>query len=92
MWAGATPEPWLRGVPDPYDNAGQDPYHSWGSQMSVAAAAHKLGRLVRGSLVGIAVTRHGVSPRIVQAQVVGTGGPTTVTGTQLQGIFGLDDT
>jgi stage II sporulation protein D len=92
VWAGATPEPWLRGVPDPYDNAGQDPYHSWGSQMSLAAAARKLGRLVKGSLVGIAVTRHGVSPRIVQAQVVGTRGRSTVTGAQLQSIFGLDDT
>jgi stage II sporulation protein D len=38
------------------------------------------------------VTRHGVSPRIVQAQVVGTRGTSTVTGAQLQGIFGLDDT
>ena len=84
VWAGATPEPWLRGVPDPYDNAGQDPYHSWGSQMSLAAAARKLGRLVKGSLIGIAVTRHGVSPRIVQAQVVGTRGTTTVSGAQLQ--------
>ncbi len=92
VWAGATPEPWLRGVPDPYDNAGQDPYHSWGSQMSLAAAARKLGRLVKGSLVGIAVTRHGVSPRIVQAQVVGTRGTSTVSGAQLQEIFGLDDT
>jgi stage II sporulation protein D len=92
VWAGATPEPWLRGVPDPYDNAGQDPYHSWGSQMSLAAAARRLGRLVKGSLVGIAVTRHGVSPRILQAQVVGTRGTSTVTGTQLQAIFGLDDT
>jgi stage II sporulation protein D len=92
VWAGASPEPWLRGVPDPYDNAGQDPYHSWSSQMSLAAAARKLGGLVRGSLIGIAVTRHGVSPRIVQAQVVGTRGSTTVTGTQLQGIFGLSDT
>jgi stage II sporulation protein D len=92
VWAGATPEPWLRGVPDPYDNAGQDPYHSWGSQMSLAAAARKLGRLVKGSLVGIAVTRHGVSPRILQAQVVGTGGTTTVSGEQLQSLFGLDDT
>ncbi len=92
VWAGATPEPWLRGVPDPYDNAGQNPYHSWGSQMSLAAAARKLGHLVRGSLIGISVTRHGVSPRIVQAQVVGTRGSTTVTGTQLQEIFGLDDT
>jgi stage II sporulation protein D len=92
VWAGATPEPWLRAVSDPYDNAGQDPYHSWGSQMSLSAAARRLGRLVRGSLVGIAVTRHGVSPRILQAQVVGTGGTTNVTGTQLQAIFGLDDT
>jgi stage II sporulation protein D len=92
VWTGATPEPWLRGVPDPYDNAGHNPYHSWGSQMSLAAAARKLGRLVKGSLVGIAVTRHGVSPRIVQAQVVGTRGTTTVSGTQVQAVFGLDDT
>ncbi|MFZ1995312.1 MAG: SpoIID/LytB domain-containing protein, partial [Solirubrobacteraceae bacterium] len=92
VWAGATPEPWLRGVPDPYDNAGQNPYHSWGAQMSLASAARKLGRLVKGSLVGIAVTRRGVSPRIVQAQVLGTGGITTVSGTQLQSLFGLDDT
>ena len=92
VWAGATPEPWLRGVPDPYDNVSGNPYHSWGAQMSLAAAARKLGRLVKGSLVGIAVSRHGLSPRIVQAQVVGTRGTSTVTGTQLQGIFGLDDT
>ena len=92
VWTGATPEPWLRGVPDPYDNAGQDPYHSWGSQMSLAAAARKLGRLVKGSLIGIAVTRRGVSPRIVQAQVVGTRGATTVSGAQLQASFGLDNT
>jgi stage II sporulation protein D len=38
------------------------------------------------------VTRHGLSPRIVQAQVVGTRGTTTVTGGQLQDSFGLDDT
>ena len=92
VWSGATPEPWLRGVPDPYDNAGSDPYHSWGSQMSLAAASRRLGRLVKGSLVGIAVTRHGVSPRIMQAQVVGTRGTSTVTGSQLQSIFGLADT
>src|SRR6185437_2187913 len=92
VWAGATPEPWLRGVPDPYDNVGGNPYHSWGTQMSLSAAARKLGRLVKGSLVGVAVTRHGVSPRIVQAQVVGTRGTSTVTGAQLQDIFGLDDT
>jgi stage II sporulation protein D len=92
VWAGSTPEPWLRGVPDPYDGAGQNPYHSWGSQMSVSAATAKLGGLVKGSLVGIQVTRHGVSPRIMQAMVVGTRGTTSVTGTQLQAIFALAST
>jgi SpoIID/LytB domain protein len=91
-WPGAAPEPWLRGVPDPYDAAGQNPYHSWAAQMSLAAAAAKLGGLVRGRLIGIAVTRRGVSPRIVSANVVGTGGTTSVSGAQLQGIFGLAST
>jgi stage II sporulation protein D len=89
VWPGATPEPWLRGVPDPYDNAGGDPYHQWGSQMSVAAAAAKLATWVKGSLVGIRVTKSGASPRILTAQVVGTRGSVNVTGLQLQHAFGL---
>ncbi len=63
VWAGSTPEPWLRGVPDPYDGAGGDPYHRWLIGLSPAGAKAKLGALVRGALVGIRVTRHGVSPR-----------------------------
>jgi stage II sporulation protein D len=89
VWAGATPEPWLVGVPDPYDNAGGDPYHRWGSQMTTAAAQAKLGTLLKGSLVGIQVTKTGTSPRILSANVVGTRGSTSVTGSQLQQIFGL---
>jgi hypothetical protein len=57
--------------------------------MSAASAAKKLGRLVKGRLTGVQVVKHGVSPRIVQARVVGTGGSTTVTGGQLQSAFGL---
>ena len=38
------------------------------------------------------MTRHGVSPRIIQAQVVGTRGTTAVSGPQLQSLFGLDAT
>ena len=56
-WPGATPDPWLRGVPDPYDGAGGDPYHHWTRQMSLAAAAKDLGKLVKGELVGIKVTK-----------------------------------
>jgi stage II sporulation protein D len=89
VWPGATPEPWLRGVPDPYDKSSGDPYFSWGSQMTLAAAQAKLGGHVSGSLIGVRVTTHGVSPRILTAEVVGTRGTTTVTGSQLQQTFGL---
>ncbi|HEX8976593.1 MAG TPA: SpoIID/LytB domain-containing protein [Solirubrobacteraceae bacterium] len=88
-WPGSSPEPWLRGVADPYDAAGGDPYHRWSMQLSLRAAAAKLGGLLRGGLIGITVTRHGVSPRILQASVTGTQGTTTVTGGQLQQAFGL---
>jgi stage II sporulation protein D len=89
---GGAAQPWLRGVPDPYDGAGKDPYHHWGYRMSVAAAAGKLSGLVKGSLVGIKVLRHGASPRIITASVVGTKGRTTVTGGGLQQRFGLKST
>lgn len=89
VWPGSAPEPWLRGVPDPYDGAGGDPYHRWGYSLSLPAAAADLGGLVKGNLIGIQVTKHGTSPRILLASVVGTGGRSTVTGTDLQHIFGL---
>ena len=88
-WPGATPDPWLRGVPDPYDGAGGDPYHHWTRQMSLANATKDLGKLVKGQLVGIKVTETGASPRIMTANVVGTRGTTAVTGSQLEGAFGL---
>ena len=88
-WPGATADPWLRGVPDPYDNAGGDPYHHWTRQLSLAAAAKDLGKLVKGGLVGIKVTKTGASPRIMTANVIGTRGTTSVTGGQLEGAFGL---
>jgi stage II sporulation protein D len=89
VWPGSKAEPWLLGVPDPYDGAGGDPYHRWGRDMTTAAAAARLGAMVRGSLVGIRVTRRGASPRIVSAQVIGTKGRTTTTGVELQRAFGL---
>jgi len=88
-WPGATPDPWLRGVPDPYDGAGGDPYHHWTRKLSLATATKALGKLVKGNLVGIRVTQHGASPRIMTASVVGTHGTVSVTGSQLEGAFGL---
>jgi SpoIID/LytB domain protein len=89
VWLGATPEPWLKGVRDPYDAAGGDPYHRWTVRMTIAQAKSTLGSLVKGTLRGIRVTKRGVSPRVVTAQVVGTRGQTSVTGPQLQSAFGL---
>jgi stage II sporulation protein D len=91
-WPGATPEPWLRGVPDPYDGAAGDPYHNWGAQMSLAAASAKLHGLFKGALIGIKIVHRGVSARIISATVVGTRGRAGVSGSQLQGRFGLDST
>ncbi|MGH2885506.1 MAG: hypothetical protein ACRDPA_22855, partial [Solirubrobacteraceae bacterium] len=74
---------------DPYDGAGGDPYHHWTRKMSLAAATKDLGKLVKGSLVGIKVTKTGASPRIMSANVIGTRGTVSVTGSQLEGAFGL---
>jgi hypothetical protein len=60
--------------------------------LGVAAAAGKLGSLVKGKLLGIEITRHGLSPRILDAVVVGTRGRTRVTGARLRQIFGLRTT
>ena len=92
VFPGTAAEPWLRGVPDPYDGAGHNPYHRWGSQMTLHAAASALGSLVKGKLIGIRVTEHGASPRILEAAVVGTRGTSTVSGETLERIFGLRTT
>lgn len=92
VWLGATPEPWLHGVPDPYDNVASNPYYRWSYRMTLKAAARRLGSLVRGQFRGIRVTKRGVSPRVVDAEVVGSRGVTSVTGPQLEGVFGLPST
>ena len=73
----------------PFDGADGDPYHRWGADYTLAAAAAKLRGLVKGGLVGIEVLRHGASPRILLADVVGSRGDTQVTGEELQQRFGL---
>ena len=88
---GNTPQPWLKSVDDPYDDA--SPRHRWGPiRMSMKRADAKLGSLVKGKFRGIEVVRRGRSPRIVEAEVVGSRGRTLVTGGQLRARFGLFDT
>ncbi len=86
---GGEPKPWLKSVDDPYDDV--SPKHRWQKRMTLGQAQAKLGGLVKGTLREIRVTKRGVSPRIVSAEVVGSGGRTTVDGPTLRARFGLDD-
>ncbi len=92
VWAGVTPEAWLVSQPDPYDDVENNPYHRWNMSLKLSAADSKLGKLVDGSLEGINILQRGISPRVVEAQVVGTGGSTTVTGATLQSDLGTPST
>jgi SpoIID/LytB domain protein len=83
---GATPQPWLVGVEDPYDEGA---LHRWTITMSFASAASRLRGLVDGKLEGIEVLRRGSSPRIVQAEVLGSKGHTLVDGPELEARLGL---
>ena len=90
VFIGAAPAPYLTSVEDPYDDA--SPRHKWVRRMSLRSAQRRLGSLVKGSLTRIRVLRRGRSPRVVAAQVVGTGGRTSVSGPTLRSKLGLYDT
>ncbi len=85
---GAQPQPWLRGVADAYETARSN----WKLSISFATAAARLKGLVKGSFRGIEVLSRGVSPRILSAVVVGSGGDTQVSGPELEAKLGLDST
>jgi stage II sporulation protein D len=88
---GGSPEPWLVSVDDPYDNV--SPRHRWQPDtLSLASAGRRLRGLYTGSFRGIRVTKRGVSPRIMTAQVVGSRGSSSVTGSELRARLGLFDT
>jgi stage II sporulation protein D len=90
---GGEGEPWLKSVKDPYDD--ESPKHRWGPyRWSFDKAAGKLssyGVNVKGSFKGIDVIKRGVSPRIVSADIVGSGGRTRVSGATIRGALGLYD-
>jgi stage II sporulation protein D len=92
VWGSLTPEAWLVSEPDPYDTAENNPYHHWNMDLKLNTADSKLGKLVDGSLEGINVVKRGVSPRVIQAQVVGSEGSTTVSGATLQSDLGTPST
>jgi stage II sporulation protein D len=82
--------PYLQGVPDPYD--GECPLHTWTLKFSGPEISEKLGAYLDGRLKQVVVVKRGVSPRIVEAKLIGTGGVTTVSGEQLEVALGGYDT
>jgi stage II sporulation protein D len=78
--------PYLQGVPDPYD--GECPLHEWTLRFSGPEISDKLGAYLDGRLKQVVITKTGVTPRIISAKLIGTGGITTVTGEQLEVALG----
>jgi SpoIID/LytB domain protein len=83
------PIPYLVGVPDPYDGA--CPLHSWKLEFSGPEISAKLGSYLDGGLKRVVVTQRGASPRIVWANLYGTGGVTKIRGDQLASALGAYD-
>lgn len=83
-----SPVPYLVGVADPYDY--YCPLHKWTLDFSGPEISSKLD--VKGRLKQVVVTKTGVTPRIITAKLVGTGGVTTVTGTDIEAALGGYDT
>ena len=72
---------------DPYDANRFGPI-----TMTLTQADRRLRGLLRGVLRSIVVTRRGVSPRVVSAELVGSAGTTTVNGVELAAALGLQST
>jgi stage II sporulation protein D len=82
--------PYLQGVPDPYD--GECPLHTWTLKFSGPEISSKLGSYLKGKLKQVVIVKTGVSPRIIEAKLIGTGGVTAVSGEQLEVALGGYDT
>ena len=81
--------PYLQSVDDPYDY--YSPQHRWTVRFSQAEMNSRLGPYLQGGLRGIRVTKRGDSPRIDYAQLIGSGGTTTIRGDTLAAALGLYD-
>jgi stage II sporulation protein D len=87
---GAAPVSYLKSVRDPYDGA--SPYHTWTVRYSQDEIESRLSGLFSGRLRKIRVLKHGDSPRIVRARVVGSKGSSNASGPALQSLLALKST
>ncbi len=82
--------PYLVGVPDPFDY--HCPLHKWTLRFTGPEISSRLSGHLQGKLKRVVVTKRGVSPRIIEAKLIGTRGTTTVSGSELSVALGGHDT
>jgi stage II sporulation protein D len=82
--------PYLRSVADPHDRISPH-HHRWALSLSREQIERRLGSLVDGRYQEIRVLERGDSPRILRAEVVGTRGRRSTTGSELRARLGLRD-
>lgn len=85
VWGGS--HPYLKGVKDPYDYYGT--LHDWGPlRRTPSQIGGPLG--AAGTVRAVYTVERGVSPRIVKAAVIGSGGTRYVDGSSLRTKLGLN--
>jgi stage II sporulation protein D len=89
VFKASSPRAYLRGVPDPFDRI--SPRHRWTVRFTPPQLDRRLGRYSPGRFQKIDVLRRGVSPRIVQARVEGSGGARLIDGPAIRSRLGLYD-
>jgi len=83
-----SPISYLKGVEDPYD--ADSPAHTWGPLARTGSELEgQLRDAVNGSLRAVAIVERGVSPRVVEAAIIGTEGVSYVHGSKLRSLLGL---
>ena len=88
VWPTSPPVPYLQSVSDPYDTI--SPYHRWGP---FVISATKLRRVLgaRGKLMDMTM-QTGPSGRVVSVTAIGSGGDSTMTGSDLRRALNLRST
>ncbi len=90
IFPSADPVPYLRAVDDPYDDL--SPYHDWSVTVSAASAATRLGALVPGDLVGLAVATTTPTGRAATVRITGSLGAVDVPAGTVRTLLGLRST
>jgi stage II sporulation protein D len=90
VFYGAAPTPYLKSAKDPYDGA--SPRHAWQIRFTRAQLQSQLGSLCHGRFKAVKIVKRGVSPRVVSADVVCSGGRARTNGAALRFRLGLYDT